>query len=298
MLFSGSRVVGEWIYPIAWWSYVLAVDGYLYRRRGNSLILSRTREFAFLMPASVVVWLLFEWFNLRLENWRYLEVIDVPWIRWPGYFLCFGTVLPALFETVELLDYWEFPPPVRVRPVRVTRGLCLLLMVWGMFSLIGPLIWPLYCFPLIWGGFLFILDPINYNKGAVSLMGSWEEGNLTRFVRLLWAGLFCGVLWEFWNHWSIPRWAYTIPWAGDWKVFEMPLAGFLGFPPFAVECYCLAEAISLLRAGRSWERRKGLAHLRRRPLSRREKVVGWGALLVFCAVSFHAIDVLTVLTWR
>ncbi|MEK6571620.1 MAG: hypothetical protein AABZ61_09630, partial [Bacteroidota bacterium] len=50
----------------------------------------------------------------------------------------------------------------------------------------------------------------------------------------------CGGLWEFWNYWAEARWVYDVPfsWSGP-KVFEMPLAGFLGFIPFAVECHAM-----------------------------------------------------------
>jgi hypothetical protein len=33
----------------------------------------------------------------------------------------------------------------------------------------------------------------------------------------------------------------------------MPLAGYLGFPPFAVECYAAMSSFSILRGGRGWQ---------------------------------------------
>jgi len=30
-----------------------------------------------------------------------------------------------------------------------------------------------------------------------------------------------------------------VPYLGDVKVFEMPVLGYLGFPPFALECYAM-----------------------------------------------------------
>jgi hypothetical protein len=58
-------------------------------------------------------------------------------------------------------------------------------------------------------------------------------------VALLASGAICGVLWEFWNFWATTRWTYTLPYLGDAKLFEMPLVGYLGFPPFALECYAM-----------------------------------------------------------
>jgi hypothetical protein len=30
-----------------------------------------------------------------------------------------------------------------------------------------------------------------------------------------------------------------VPYLGDVKLFEMPVLGYLGFPPFALECYAV-----------------------------------------------------------
>jgi len=46
-------------------------------------------------------------------------------------------------------------------------------------------------------------------------------------------------LWEFWNYWALTKWTYTVPFFGNVKIFEMPVLGFLGFPPFAVECWVM-----------------------------------------------------------
>ena len=53
------------------------------------------------------------------------------------------------------------------------------------------------------------------------------------------AGLICGVLWEFWNYWASTKWEYDVPYLGHIKLFEMPVLGFLGFMPFAVESYAI-----------------------------------------------------------
>jgi hypothetical protein len=48
------------------------------------------------------------------------------------------------------------------------------------------------------------------------------------------------VLWEFWNYWALAKWTYTVPYLDHLKVFEMPVLGYLGFPPFVLECYAMA----------------------------------------------------------
>ena len=42
----------------------------------------------------------------------------------------------------------------------------------------------------------------------------------------------------------------TVPYLGDVKLFEMPVLGYLGFPPFALECFALYHWLrGALRAG-------------------------------------------------
>jgi hypothetical protein len=67
------------------------------------------------------------------------------------------------------------------------------------------------------------------------------------------SGLICGALWEAWNIHARTKWIYSVPFFDELKLGEMPVLGFLGFPPFALECYALVNFLSLLRGGRSWE---------------------------------------------
>ena len=56
---------------------------------------------------------------------------------------------------------------------------------------------------------------------------------------LLVAGVVCGILWELWNYWSVTKWVYEVPLFGEIKLFAMPVAGYLGFPAFALELFVL-----------------------------------------------------------
>src|SRR3972149_12253478 len=103
-LFKKIEPFRTWFYCFAWWSYILAVDGIIYRLKGNSLILSRAREFLLMIPWSIFIWLIFEAANLSLENWYYINLPDSVVERWIGYAVAYGTVLPGLFETTELLE--------------------------------------------------------------------------------------------------------------------------------------------------------------------------------------------------
>jgi hypothetical protein len=91
--------------------------------------------------------------------------------------------------------------------------------------------------PFVWLAYVFLLDPLNALAGRPSVVSDLSGGNWRRPVSLLAAGGFCGILWEFWNYWALTKWTYTVPYFGHFKIFEMPVLGYLGFPPFAIECW-------------------------------------------------------------
>jgi hypothetical protein len=138
-----------------------------------------------------------------------------------------------------------------------------------------------------------LLEPINHHWGAKSLLSDWEQGTLRKLCLLLTAGLVCGMLWELWNFSAATKWVYTVPFFEELKLFEMPLLGFMGFPPFTVECYCLYNFISLFRHQRSWEQDSY-------GLNRHKKVHFFPIMLtaaagiIFCGGTFHAMDATTV----
>ena len=88
----------------------------------------------------------------------------------------------------------------------------------------------------VWLGFILLLDPINAQLGAESLIVDWQAGRFDRIINLIVSGFLCGILWEFWNYWCAAKWHYTVPIMEQLKIFEMPLPGYLGFPAFALEC--------------------------------------------------------------
>jgi hypothetical protein len=51
-----------------------------------------------------------------------------------------------------------------------------------------------------------------------------------------------------WNFYSYPKWIYHIPWGNALHVFEMPLLGYGGYLPFALELYVLYHLIAGDRA--------------------------------------------------
>jgi len=234
-----------WFYSFAWWSYILFIESFLFSRGHRSLLFTNPTRFLLLLPLSVTIWLVFEVFNFRLQNWYYLCLPPQRGLRWLGYTIAYATVLPAIFSTANLLDIFgvfRSTREVALRPHRMKDGL-----VWlGIAMLILPILFPKAFFPLVWLGFIFALEPFNYRRGANSLLRDLEKGSPRMLYLLLLSGFLCGILWECWNFWAGSKWSYTIPFLGFLSVFEMPILGFLGFPFFAVECYVIANTFFLL----------------------------------------------------
>jgi hypothetical protein len=153
---------------------------------------------------------------------------------------------------------------------------------------------PEYCFPLIWVGFIFLLEPFNYRFEGKSLLKDLEEGKPQIIYLLLIAGLICGFLWEFWNFWAQSKWVYTVPFFEEEKGFEMPFPGFFGFPPFAVQAYVMVNFISLFRTGRGWEESTYRLNLERktRPLTMilTAILIGSFSVLIFRAIDSNTVD--------
>ena len=135
--------------------------------------------------------------------------------------------------------------PTRRRPVRTGFSLAELMIAVGILGMglamvALPLAYPSpYIFASVWAGFVLLCDPLNYLLGRPSLLGDLAKGRPGRVVSLLIAGGICGFLWEFWNYWATTKWIYTVPFTQNIKIFEMPLLGFVGFFPFAWECFCM-----------------------------------------------------------
>jgi hypothetical protein len=283
----------SWFYSFAWWSYILVVDAVIYRLKGNSLIISRTKEFFIMIPWSIFVWLIFEAANLSLKDWYYINLPHSAVERWCGYAIAYGTVLPGLFETTELLESLGLFKKSKSKKTEISSGGHSVLILLGALCLLSPLLVPEYFFPLIWVGFIFLLEPFNYRSGGKSLLRDLEQGNPRKIYLLLVAGLICGFLWEFWNFWALSKWVYTVPFFEKRKGFEMPFPGFLGFPPFAVQAYVMYNFISLFRSGRGWEESTYRVNMEKktRPLT---AILTAILIASFSVLIFRAIDSSTV----
>jgi hypothetical protein len=239
-------------YPFAWYGLILFLDGLLSWRWNDGLILRRPREFAVLLFWSAILWFFFELWNLRLQNWYFVGV--PPEGLWPHLeaYLDFATVLPGMFLVYRLLCHLKLPRRVTTQFV-LKAWTQKAFLVAGLLMLVLPLLFPDYFFPLVWGAFAFLLEPVCAKFGTRSLLIDGQKGEWTTFVRLLLAGIICGGYWELCNYWSLEKWIYTVPFFSEGKFFEMPYLGFLGFPPFCLQCFVMINALYLLRGGRHWD---------------------------------------------
>jgi hypothetical protein len=104
--------------------------------------------------------------------------------------------------------------------------------------------WPNLFFPFIWLSIFFILEPINIWLGYRSLT-EWTRKGDWRPVFALWFGiLMTAFFWEMWNFLSYPKWIYIVPWGDCCKIFEMPLLGYGGYLPFALELYVVYHLVA------------------------------------------------------
>ena len=253
MLPWGIEPFARWFTPIMWSAYILVADARVLRRDGTSLIHDRPAEAAFMTLASIPLWLVFEAYNLRLRNWAYFGVPETPAVAALAYAWSFATIWPALFETAALLGArWpadratsrRVPAP---RPARLRTAIVVGLAFLAVPPLLPAAVRP-WTFGFVWLGFVLLLDPLNYRAGRPSFLEAWIRGDRAFVHRWLLGGLLCGVLWEFWNYWALARWRYVgVPVFPEWKLFEMPIAGYLGFPPFALEAFTMYHFVRLAR---------------------------------------------------
>lgn len=248
LMFRGVEPVATFFTPIALSAYILIVDGAVLALTNRSRLNDAPITLARMALLSVPLWLIFEAYNLRLRNWVYTGV-PAGWTgTLLGYGWSFATITPAIFETSDLVQ--AILPPLPGTPWKISAAAENAIMGAGAGCLILPLIVPqrlaAYLFLPVWIGFILLLDPLNKRLRLPSFLGDLSEGFRRRVYGFFLAGWVCGWLWEFWNNWSAAKWHYIFPIAQNWKVFEMPAPGYLGFLPFALECFVMYVTASWL----------------------------------------------------
>jgi hypothetical protein len=283
LLAVGLPFMQVWFYCFAWWSFLLIMDSLNVRRLGTSPLRESWAQFLFMACLSVPVWLVFELFNLRLKNWTYRGLPQSLPERWLGYFIAFATVIPAVWELALFFQGFFKNRYVAFFRLPVGPFLLRLSVMSGALSLALSVVWPRLFFPFVWIGFIFLLEPINYRRQTPSLLADLQSGQGNRLASWALAGLAAGFVWELLNFWAGSHWEYTLPYFNFWRVFQMPVFGYGGFIPFALEVFAAYSFLNSSYQG-----------LRRKPLL---NVLFWTGILAFDLFCFYQIDARTLKTF-
>jgi hypothetical protein len=228
-----------------WLGYILSVDALVLARTGTSLLTRSRRDFVLLFLLSAPAWWLFEVINNRTHNWEYLGRHNFTDLQY--FLLCtlaFSTVMPAVFETAELVRSFRWTDRFASgRRVAQNLRAPLILFVSGAVMLALLWIWPRYFYPFVWLSIAFLLEPINLWLGRRHFLEHLRQGDWRVVISLSLGALICGFFWELWNYYSYPKWIYHTPGAQFLHIFEMPLLGYGGYLPFAWELYGLRNLV-------------------------------------------------------
>lgn len=256
----------NWYYISAWYPTILVLDAVQAKLTGRYYLISRPGFAVSLLGWSAVLWFFFEVVNVRVANWYYVFLPPDRTARWLGTTISFMTVFPAIFLAERILASRNTFAGMRWPTFGVGPRLLVGVFAAGVAFAALSLVWPHAFFPMIWGALTLLVEPLNYHLDrSRSLLADLSHGRPGRLLRFLAAGLAVGFLWELYNIESRSKWIYTVPGFENFKLFEMPLLGFLGFPVFALDCFVVYQALILIRVAISDQPDSAASGLRIKP---------------------------------
>ena len=245
-----ARPYSDFYFPFVWFGFILLLDAAVGEVDGQPMWRSMPPVFLALIPLSCLFWWLFEGFDLVVRNWTYVGGESYTGLGFVVFAsVDFSTVLLAVWCAARMVRAL-IPGRDAVPHIRVPGAVLAAVLAAGVLCLVLPVLLPHYAFGLIWGCTALILDPINAWLGRPSMVRAlWNR--CWRLPLSFAAGaLFCGLFWESWNYWSLPKWVYTVPLVNFAHVFEMPLFGYAGYLPFGLEVFAMVNfALPLVRLG-------------------------------------------------
>ena len=264
--------IAQPFYAYGWWGYIFMLDGLVAIKRSSSLFTCRRKHVFPIALWSISFWFFFELLNLRYQNWYYVGVfnVDTPQgMAVSGLFvlLCFSTVFIGIFQTYEAITAFKFFKGWKGAPRKYPAWVSYAVQLLGVIMVTLSLVFPHYLAPLVWGSFTFIVDPWNYRRGARSILRDLEKGDYGLFARIFIVGFICGLVWESLNFFAPQKWIYTVRGLENFKLFEMPLLGFFGFPALAFDAFAAYAFLSYWFLGNeTWENIENLPYkLKPRP---------------------------------
>lgn len=259
-------------YGVVWTGFILAADAVLAARTGASLALDRPRDLALMTLASAALWWLFEGANaLLLASWHYSPSPDVPlWAQRLRSNWFFATLLPATWEATLLallvsgrsisctsspsspggalpLASSSGSPPDS--PARPARGLVAGALAAGVAVASLIVWWPGLSLPLGLIALGLIVDAVNLGRGRPSLLAHLRAGRWRLPLAISLGNIAAGFVGEMWNYPADPSWTYHASYAGELRVFAMPLPGYLGYAALALDLFALYHLVRPARPG-------------------------------------------------
>jgi hypothetical protein len=239
---SHIPLLSEYSFFPLWLGYVFSVNAVNTLLFKDSLLSRMRWSFIWLFVISIPLWWFFEYLNAIVQNWHYLyrPISELHYVLQSS--IDFSTVVPAVLSSIFLFERllgkeWKF------KKINVTKFDVWLIVAVGIVSFALMPFFPSQTFPLVWIAPLLIIDPINYAFGFPSILQKMREAKWSQIVVIAIATLFTGFWWEMWNFFSYPKWFYTIPYVGFWKIFEMPIFGYGGYLFFGLIIWSYASFV-------------------------------------------------------
>ena len=226
-----APALADFAYPLCWWGLLPLLDLWNERRRGLSLWRGQAlRFFGILAPLSALFWLFFELLNLPTPQWRYRGgIYGVPFQALYG-FVAFATVIPIVMEC-----WWICGGAFRV-PGGLARVAQRRRWLW-LFAAVALAALPFFNHVWWWNQAMWVVPAL----ALLPFTALKAEARGSRFaLTMTGAGLLSGFLWECLNYRAATHWEYLIMTAAP-HLFRMPLAGYIGFVPFAFTALVVYE---------------------------------------------------------
>ena len=241
---SGLRT--HWGFFPLWLGYTIFVDAVVYSRKGTSLIARNLKLFIGLFLISIPSWWLFELYNTITNNWLYdgrQFFTNIEYYLLAS--LSFSTVMPAVFETSELVGTFKWINHLNIkREIEPSLKTVWFLIITGILVLVIIIVFPEIFYPLVWLSAFLIIEPINILMKNNSIFDYTASGEWRTVLALAFGCLICGFFWEMWNYYSYPKWKYNLPMLNTLHVFEMPLPGYVGYLFFPFELFTIYNFIT------------------------------------------------------
>ncbi len=236
----------QWAFFPLWLGFILLVDALVYSAKGSSILSRNRNKFIELFIISIPVWWLFEALNYFTQNWYYegrQYFSDFQFVLLAS--LCFSTVMPAVFESAELVATFDWLNKIKIsKQIKLNKKYSYLLLILGLVMLFLIILLPHYFYFLIWVSLYLIIEPVNLLLGNKNLFNYLSAGNWKPLLSLIIGVLICAFFWEMWNYFSYPKWIYFLPGVNIIHIFEMPILGYLGYFPFSLELFAIYNLIN------------------------------------------------------